>query len=142
MRANRTAVPLSVLRAMSPPPIEPATLADNGPFLITNGYVRPNLDQHGSGRQVVLQVEPLAGELAGVPFCLYLVELDTRVQIVDLVRRTGGPVGPCVLVLRYLEPTAGIWSICALEPDGELWDPYGTTEDDPPEPGADPVPCY
>jgi hypothetical protein len=137
----RQAVPLSILRAMAPPPIEPSVLADAGPFLITQGYLRQSLDQQARGQQVVLQVEPLRGELAGVPFCLYLAALDFRVQVVELLRRTGGPVGPCVLVLRYLEPTAGTWSICALSPDGELWDPFGG-EDTPPAPGSAPVPCY
>lgn len=140
--ADREAVPLSVLKAMAPPPIEPAVLADAGPFLITHGYVRPALNQLRGTREVVLQVEPLRGELAGVPFCLYLTALDFRVQIVDLLRRTGGPVGPCVLLLRYLDPSAGVWSFCGVEAGGELWDPYGQSEDDPPPVGADPVPCY
>jgi hypothetical protein len=141
--AGRKAVPLSVLRAMDPPPIKPEELADAGAFLITHGYLRASLDMHQvGGQQVVLQVEPLRGELAGVPFGLHLPALDFRVQIVDLLRRTGGPVGPCVLQRRYLEPTAGVWSICSLEPGGELWDPFGTIEDDPPAPGSDPVPFY
>lgn len=142
IRAGRVAVPLSVLREMLPPPIEPADLADAGPFLITHGYTRPALDRLGQGSQVVLQVEPLQGELAGVPFCLYLASTDFRVQIVDLLRRTGAAVGPCILLLRYLDPTAGTWSFCALEPGGELWDPYNAIEDDPPPAGGDPVPCY
>lgn len=142
LAAGRHAVPLDVLRGMAPPPIEPETLADAGPFLVTHGYVRPSLDAGGRGQQVVLQVEILRGELAGTPFCLYLVALDFRVQIVDLVRRTGGPVGPCLLVLRYLEPSAGVWSICSLGEGGEIWDPLGAAEDDPPEPGAPPVPLY
>jgi len=144
LSASTQAVPLSILRGMSAPPIEPARLAELGPFLITHGRTRASVEDGldlVSRRQVVLQVEPLSGELAGVPYCLYLVALDFRVQIVDLLRRTGGPVGPCLLTRHYLEPTVGVWSFCALEPDGELWDPFGV-EQDPPGPGAAPVSFY
>jgi len=141
LSATRSAIPLSVLRGISAPPIEPAKLAELGPFIITDGRTRmhgtDNLDLV-SRRQVVLQVEPLSGELAGVPFTLYLVALDFRLQIVELIRRAGGPVGPCLLTRHYLEPTVGVWAFCALEADGELWDPFGA-EQDPPEPGAAPV---
>jgi len=135
------AIPLSVLRGvLHPPPIEPEDLADAGDFLIVQGYLRPSLDAIGRGQQVVLQVEPLQGELAGLPFLLVLAALELRVQVVDLVRRTSGPIGPCVLVRRYLSPRSGIWSLCGREPDGSLWDPLGGLPDETPAPGTDPIP--
>jgi len=135
------AIPLSVLRGvLHPPPIEPEDLVDAGDFLIVQGYLRPSLDAIGRGQQVVLQVEPLQGELAGLPFLLVLAALELRVQVVDLLRRTSGPIGPCVLVRRYLSPRSGIWSLCGREPDGSVWDSLGTLPDDPPAPGADPIP--
>ena len=135
-------LPLSALRGqLHPPPIEPDKLQAAGDFLISQAYVRPALDSIGRGQQCVFQVESLHGELAGVPFILVLPALDFRVQIVELLRRTGGPIGPCVLVLRYLDPETGIWSICSREPDGSLWDPFGPA-DDPPAPGSPPVPIW
>lgn len=134
---------LSALRGqLHPPPIEPDALQAAGDFLISQGYVRPSLDAISLGQQVVLQVEPLHGELAGAPFILILSALDFRVQIVELLRRTGGPIGPCLLLVRYLDPTRGIWSICSREPDGSVWDPFGPLPDDPPAPGAPPVPIW
>lgn len=135
--------PLSALRGqLHPPPIEPEALESSGDFLISQGYVRAALDLIGHGQEVVYQVEPLEGGYAGVPFSLILPALHFRVQIVELLRRTGGPIGPCVLRRRYLHPGRGIWSICARESDGSLWDPFGgrAEEDDTPAPGADPVP--
>jgi hypothetical protein len=73
---------------------------------------------------------------------LILPALDYRVQLVDLLRRTGGPIGPCALLPRYLDPSAGTWSICSREPDGSLWDPFGALPDNPPAPGSDPVPFW
>ena len=143
LRGELRAVPLSILRdQLHPPPLDPIQLQTAGDFLLTHGYVRPALDAIGRGQQVVFQVELLSGEHAGCSFVLILPALDHRVQLVDLLRRTGGPIGPCALIPRYLEPDMGTWSICSREPDGSLWDPFGMLEDYPPAPGSDPVPFW
>jgi hypothetical protein len=120
--------------------LAPFELESAGRFLIIDGYTRPALEEFSSGREVVFVVKLL--DAHGERVYRLALELSTfRLSVLDLVKRTGSPVGPCILVGRQIDAEVGIWVLCGLEADGSTYDPLKDIPEYQPRPGA-PVPRY
>ncbi len=113
-------------------PLDPAEVAERGPFLVRDGWTRPGLTQGHRGTDCCFVLEFASGAVAsGV---LALTWSPLREKIIELVSRTGGPVGPCALVVKRLHPGVGIWCFVGLDDDGTRYDPLADLIESPPEP--------
>lgn len=119
------AIPLSaLLQGLELRPfLAPEELEAAGAFYLLDGYIRNALDEYQVGREVVLLVELDQPATAQRQYRIALKWSHLRDKIIELVRRTGGPVGPCILTGKRLDELHGVWNLCGVSPDGEIFDP-------------------
>lgn len=118
------AVPLSALHDYTiAPHLVPEQVADRGTFYIRDGWLRPWMVRGHPGREVVYVIDFETGEKPAARFALEWSPL--REQVVELVLRTGGPVGACRLVSQPFRDGVDLWVIVGVDDDGTVYNPLG-----------------
>ena len=116
------AIPLSRLHDyVDRRPLPPERVRELGQFLIRDAWIQPTMREGHQDKLTCYVLEFLRGDIEqGI---LRIGYSPARERVVELVVRTGGPIGPCELVAKELRPGELAWQFVGVEPDGTVYDP-------------------